>query len=284
MTYYPDFTQTRTALYCGQPDRVPLFELKVDLHVMQAFMGKTFSSMLDHVDFWAAAGYDYIRVRAAYNFYKKAFTHREGAYSAYGNHTMAIDWADTGKGVIASEADFEKFPWPTPEEIDYSPVEQAGKYLHDGMQIVSSTTGIFESVWMLMGYETFALATFEQPDLVARMFHKVGEIHYNIFKNTIDMDHIGAMWMTDDIAYAGGLMINPEIYRRHLFPWYKKMGDLCKEHQMPYIYHSDGTLWKVLDDLIECGFNALQPIEPKAMDIVGTEKPGTGQTLSDWQC
>ena len=277
MIYQPDFEQTRTALYCGQPTRVPLFELKVDLHVMQAFMGRPFESMRDHVDFWAAAGYDYIRVRASYDFFKQTAKTRKGEYSAYGNHRMDISWADTGKGMITNEEEFEKFPWPTPQDIDYSPVEEAGKYLHDGMKIISSTTGIFESVWMMMGYEAFALATKKQPELIERMFEKAGEIHYNIFKNTIDLDHIGAMWMTDDIAYAGGLMINPQIYRKYLFPWYKKMGDLCKAYNIPYIYHSDGTLWKVLDDLIACGFNALQPIEPKAMDIVEVKQRVQGK-------
>ena len=36
---------------------------------------------------------------------------------------------------------------------------------------------------------------------------------------------------------------------------------------MPFIMHSDGRLWPVLDDLIALGVNALHPIEPKAMDI-----------------
>jgi len=34
------------------------------------------------------------------------------------------------------------------------------------------------------------------------------------------------------------------------------------------IYHSDGILWDVMDDIIDCGVDALHPIEPKAMDIV----------------
>ena len=277
MSYVPDFEQTRKTLYGGQAERVPLFELKVDLEVMQAFMGKRFESMQDHVDFWAVAGYDYIRVRASYDFFKKTAQKRSGEYSAYGNHQMDIAWADEGEGMIRSMQEFEKFSWPAPEDIDYSPVEQAGKCLHEGMKIVSSTTGIFESVWMMMGYEAFALATVEQPDLIEAMFQKLGDIHYSIFKNTIEMDHIGAMWMTDDIAYAGGLMVSPRLYRKYLFPWYKKMGDLCKEHDMPYLFHSDGTLWKVLDDLIDCGFNALQPVEPKAMDIVELKKKVQGK-------
>ena len=36
---------------------------------------------------------------------------------------------------------------------------------------------------------------------------------------------------------------------------------------MPLIYHSDGRVYSILDDLVACGFNAIHPIEPKAMDI-----------------
>jgi uroporphyrinogen decarboxylase len=36
---------------------------------------------------------------------------------------------------------------------------------------------------------------------------------------------------------------------------------------MPFIMHSDGNLWPVLDDLIALGVQALHPIEPKAKDI-----------------
>jgi uroporphyrinogen decarboxylase len=277
MKYQPDFEQTRIALYCGQPQRVPLFELKVDLHVMQAFMGKPFRSMKDHVDFWAAAGYDYIRVRPEYDFFKKTAKTREDEYSAYGDHKQKISWADTGKGMITSEGEFDAFSWPKPEDIDYSPVEETGKYLRDGMKIISSTTGIFESIWMMMGYETFALATVEQPGLIARMFQQVGEIHYNIFKNTITLPHIGAMWMTDDLAYTSGPMVNPAIYRQHLFPWYQKMGELCRASNIPYLLHSDGKLWHILDDIIACGFNALHPIEPKAMDIIEVKKRVQGK-------
>ena len=46
----------------------------------------------------------------------------------------------------------------------------------------------------------------------------------------------------------------------------KKIGELAKRHNLPYLYHTDGKLWQVMDDLIACGINALQPMEPKAME------------------
>jgi uroporphyrinogen decarboxylase len=33
------------------------------------------------------------------------------------------------------------------------------------------------------------------------------------------------------------------------------------------VYHSDGALQAVMEDIIACGFDGLNPLEPKAMDI-----------------
>ena len=42
---------------------------------------------------------------------------------------------------------------------------------------------------------------------------------------------------------------------------------LAKSKGLPTLFHSDGKLYEVIDDLIDCGFNAIHPIEPKPMDI-----------------
>ena len=33
------------------------------------------------------------------------------------------------------------------------------------------------------------------------------------------------------------------------------------------IFHTDGRIWELLEDLIACGINALHPIDPTCMDI-----------------
>ena len=74
-------------------------------------------------------------------------------------------------------------------------------------------------------------------------------------------------------------MFNPEFYREYIFPWYRKFGDICREQGKPFMYHSDGNLWAVLDDLIECGVNSVHPIEPLGMDIVELKKEYGGRPL-----
>ena len=42
--------------------------------------------------------------------------------------------------------------------------------------------------------------------------------------------------------------------------------ELCRAQGLPFIYHSDGCLYEVVEDLVACGFHALHPVEPQAMD------------------
>jgi uroporphyrinogen decarboxylase len=62
-------------------------------------------------------------------------------------------------------------------------------------------------------------------------------------------------------------MVSAKFLRDNLFPWYEKMGKVCNKRNIPFIYHSDGDISEIIDDLINCGFNAIHPIEPKAMKI-----------------
>lgn len=44
--------------------------------------------------------------------------------------------------------------------------------------------------------------------------------------------------------------------------------ELARRRSIPLIYHSDGVLWSVFDDIVACGVTAQHPIEPMATDIL----------------
>ena len=57
-------------------------------------------------------------------------------------------------------------------------------------------------------------------------------------------------------------------FREFLVPYHKRMFDRFHEYDMPVIYHSDGDIRILLDDLIDAGVDAINPLEAKAgMDV-----------------
>jgi corrinoid protein of di/trimethylamine methyltransferase len=271
----PNFERYMTALHCEEPDRVPQGDWHVDQRPKESFMGKPVKNLQDHVDFWHAAGYDYVTassgilepVRAP-----EGMTVRgEGVHTEYGDK-VSREWAHTHEGVLTSWEKFEKYKWPTVDDMDLSKWDAFGKILPKGMKAILLLGKIYTPTWMYMGAETFFNALESDEELVAQIFNKIGEIQYQTFLRVIEHRCVGAVLNPDDIAFNTGLLVNPKYLRKYVFPWYKKMGKICREKGIGFIYHSDGDCTEAMDDLIDCGFHAFNPVQPNAMDIVEVKR------------
>ncbi len=291
-TRQPNFENLkRTLLRQGEPEYVPLLEFGIDRDIKSAFLGRPCETLKDEVEFWCAAGYDWVPLQAGFRtifwpgatpteqrpgststgdhqIHRRTFT----KYSQYQQQDRDMIWAQEGKGVITSMEEFERFPWPDPDEFDLSVFEEVKQYLPPGMKVAAYMGYIFTSVWWLMGLETFCAAMYEEPELIRRLYERIWAIQSRTAVRLLKYDSIGALAHPDDIAYAEALMVSPAHLREYVFPWYRWCGTLAHERGWPYIYHSDGRLTSVLDDIMKCGFNALHPIEPKAMDIVEVKR------------
>ena len=177
------------------------------------------------------------------------------------------EWAIEGEGLITDWKSFETYPWPSADDFDYSNWDELDKTLPDGMKGVLLLGKIYTCVWMFMGAEAFFNALEEDQELVGALFEKVGRIQYETFLRVIEHFSLGAVLNPDDIAHNTGLLIHPKYLRKYVFPWYKKIGDICRDKGLGFIFHSDGDCTEAMDDLVECGFHAYNPIQPNAMDI-----------------
>lgn len=270
----PNFARLRRALLVeGEPDRVPIAEVYIDPDVKSAFLGRPADDLEALVEFYATAGYDYMELRQGLGLKMgggspQAARSAVARYSVFQEAPQERTWAEEGRGVITNLREFESYPWPDPEALDYSAFEKVGDYLPAGMKVIAVGGKVFSPIWELMGFQTFCEAMMDDPDLIARMYDRVGEIQFRVFEIMAGFDCVGAMWLADDLAYSEAFLVSPNHYRRYLFPWFRRMGEVCRRRDLPLIYHTDGRVYDVIDDLIECGVNALHPIEPKAMDIV----------------
>ena len=271
----PNFERYMIALHCEEPDRVPQGDWHVDQRPKESFMGKPVKTLQDHVDFWYAAGYDYATsssgilepVRAPEGMTVKG----EGVHTEYGDR-VSREWAQTHEGVLTTWERFEKHKWPTIDDFDLSKWDVFDKILPKGMKAILLLGKIYTPTWMYMGAETFFNALESDEELVAQIFNKIGEIQYQTFLRVIEHPCVGAVLNPDDIAFNTGLLVNPKYLRKYVFPWYKKMGRICREKGIGFIFHSDGDCTEAMDDMIDCGFHAFNPVQPNAMDIVEVKK------------
>lgn len=80
----------------------------------------------------------------------------------------------------------------------------------------------------MMGMKRFAIALLEEPDLVAVVMDRLGALQWEAFERAVRFECVGGVWNADDIVYTTDLMVHPKCLRRHLFPWYQRIGDVCR--------------------------------------------------------
>jgi len=238
-------------------------------------MGRPVKTLQDHVDFWYNAGFDYVTASSGILEPVRApegmMTKGEGVHTEYGDK-VSREWANTHEGVLTNWEKFEKFRWPAIDDFDLSKWDAFDKILPKGMKAILLLGKIYTTAWMYMGAETFFNALETDEKLVAEIINKIGEIQYQTFLRVIEHPCVGAVLNPDDIAFNTGLLVSPKYLRKYVFPWYKKMGKICRERGIGFIFHSDGDCTEVMDDLIDCGFHGFNPIQPNAMNIVEVKK------------
>ncbi|MCX8010451.1 MAG: nucleoside 2-deoxyribosyltransferase [Ignavibacteria bacterium] len=262
----PNIEEFIKTLKRGKADYVPLAELGVHPEIKSKILNRPLLTLQDDVEFWFKAGYDYIKLQPIADF-------NPGKIGLDNNLTFKEDgtlfrkWASESKGVITSFEDFERYKFPDKNDFDYSNFEKVKSLLPEGMGVIGQYGDIFTMTWEMMGFESFSFALYENPELIDALNNKVGELVFSMFEYFAQCDNVDVIWFSDDIAYQQGLMISPDALERYFFVWLEKIGELAKRCNKPFIYHTDGILYDVFDRIIECGVDAIHPIEPKAMKI-----------------
>ena len=276
-TFFPDFQRfhavvTREYL----PDRIPNAEVGVDIDVMEAFLECPVHDIETYVSFWEKAGYDYVllQVRGQPIFDSFQIKIAEGVITS---NVKTATVSTYGSSHIHDEETFSAYPWIVPGDVYYRDVDLLKERLPDGMKLVVNHGPQFQSLFRIMGIEALSIASVENPELVCAIAKKAGELSVSVVESLVQREWIGGIWFGDDIAYTEGLFVSPEFLRTYVFPYYKRMGEICRNYGKLYIFHSDGKLTEVFDDLYDCGFQAIHPNEPLSADIAELKKQRGGQ-------
>jgi len=242
------------------PGPVPFIELFADQPIMEAVLGHPMSppgatkreAIEAHaqslIQFYRVLGYDYVPVGIGSGLYRATTSSKDTANLTKGTR----HWDNSTTVTIANWADFEAFPWPRSEDMDYSLAECLLSQIPDDMAALAlGAGGVLEWVMWLMSYELFAVAIYDQPDLVEALFERVTETLVAACHNLLDMTDFVGYFIGDDMGHSTGTMISPKVMRQYVFPNQRKLADIAHAHDTPFLLHACGNLSAVMEDLIE---------------------------------
>ena len=168
-------------------------------------------------------------------------------------HKNGRSYRDEHTGPIASWEDFEKYPWPDPTIPEATlDLEWYQQNLPDDMCIVAIGTGHFaEFITWLMGYESLCYALYDNRDLVKAIADRLVEYFRAALEQILRFDRVKMIFASDDMGFRGGLLISPADAREFWLPGHKALAEMSHAAGRPYLLHSCGNLYDVIDDLID---------------------------------
>lgn len=199
------------------------------------------------IDFWHRLGYDCVRFEQSLGFTERRLVAPDPAPGS----TQQRAWVDQHRGAITSWADFEGYPWPQVEEMDFFAFEYINDHLPEGMGFMSCHAGgPFEHLSQIMSYEGLCLALYDAPDLVQAVVDKIGELMTGFYRHLLDLDHLVAVFQGDDMGFKTATLVAPSELRRYTLPLHKRFAGMAHARGLPYFVHSCGNLAAIMEDLI----------------------------------
>jgi uroporphyrinogen decarboxylase len=95
---------------------------------------------------------------------------------------------------------------------------------------------------------------------------------------------VDVVFFGDDLASQLAPLFDPEIYRALIKPRHRRMVEAIKaKADVKVLYHSCGAVSRLIDELIDIGVDALNPVQVTAADMEpGSLKKRFGQRIAFW--
>lgn len=160
-----------------------------------------------------------------------------------------------------------RFDPDTPERFPADWDERA-KRLKDSEDIVSVGIypyGFYGGVRTMMGVEESLIACGLEPELIDDINKHFCNLWYKLWSRVFEETRVDEIAMWEDMAGNHGSLISPEMFRRFLTPYYRKLTDLGRKHDVEVVsVDSDGFIHELTGLFLEAGVNAPLPYEVQA--------------------
>jgi len=173
--------------------------------------------------------------------------------------------------------DVRKYKGPNPHEGRTRGLRnKARKFLDDGYGLTcdSFTGGILELAIWLRGFSKFYRDLRTNPELVDALLDKTLEVHkalWGAFLSEVG-DYAQIVLYGDDYGMQRGMLISPTMWREKVKPRVRELVSFIKKgFKVKVQLHSCGSIRPIIGDLIEMGFDIINPVQPRAKDMDSSE-------------
>jgi uroporphyrinogen decarboxylase len=259
VSWQPDYRYFEQVMRNEKPSRLPLYEHLINPGSMDQITGRPFASLAGgdaadrreyfrrYCDFYREMTYDTVSIEFCVNGILP------GGGALLGEHP----------GPIQNRADFEAYPWADLPRIyrerAYPMFDLLREVMPAGMKGVGGVgNGVFEISEDLVGFEWLCYLQADDPELFADLYRRIGDLLLAIWSDFLPRygDLFAACRIGDDLGYKTGTLLSPNAVLEHVIPQYRRVVAAIHAAGKPYLQHSCGCIFDVMDAWIDAGIDA----------------------------
>ena len=199
---------------------------------------------------------------------------------------LYMDVVECPLAKVASVREVEQFPFPDPLAPGRLDDARAyiEKYRADYFIIGDIELTMFEMAWHMVGMEKFMADLATREPYIEALLDKCKAFSLGIGRQLVALG-VDGIWTGDDFGAQNGMMISPKMWRQIFKPRFAEVfrGLKAVNPNVLVMYHCDGAVAPILDDLAEIGLQVFNPVQP---NVPGHEpaalKAKFGSKLSFW--
>ena len=290
MNGYERFMKT---LQHKEPDRIPIWELIINEPTLSAWGADSIESFVTKESLDGITIFEDVPLRALdTDEIRENYPHLSHLSKAQNCELSVDDWGIVwGKtefnifypvtGPIHSKDILNRYTPPEPDQHDrLQTLRSAVKKFKGEKAIVFLTHDAFEfSHYLRGGMDNLFMDYITNPTVV----HELAEIVIDYKIKLMELAvKIGADVVVSGDDYAGrkGPLMSPRHFQEFILPYLKRSIAAAHKMGVPYVKHTDGNIWMILDMIVDAGIDAIDPLEPIAGMDIGEVKQKYGDRIT----
>jgi len=257
--YLPNYENILNAAYNKTPRRISIYEHSISIEIMEQVLNNNFKQLYN------GNTSDINEFFKHYCTFFKKMTYDTISFETIFSEIMPGNGALYGheSGCIKTYDDYKKYPFDSLPQLYFEKNKKyfdiISKHIPTGMSLIGGIgNGIFECIQDIVGYMNLCYMKVDDPELYSMIFEKMGNVLYKTWEMFLPLykDDFCIMRFGDDLGYKSNTMLPPDDVIKHIFPQYKKIIKLIHSYNKPFLLHSCGNLFEVMDELLKTGINA----------------------------
>ena len=259
MPFQNDYHHILNVLANKRPERLPIYEHLISPSIMEKVLDVQFAEL------WNGSQADQIEFFSQYCRFFQEMTYDTVSFEVCIGEILPDHGAIMGgrPGPIQSRDDFNKYPWDELSDLYWKVAEPRFQLLSQcmppGMKALGGVgNGAFEISEDLVGFEYLAYMQTDDPELHRDVYQKIGDLMVEIWTVFLarHSDTFAVCRFGDDLGFKTSTLTSPVTIREQIIPQYKRVIDLIKTRGKPFLLHSCGNIFSVMEDIIDVGIDA----------------------------